>query len=257
MAVATDVLERIRAMEAVDIVQGAQDVAPDRIQRTPQRWSDPIRAGVSYFRIPDERMERGRITLMENGQNATERVMYRDYVMLRQYGGYHGASHPADWQRNDVYLGIITSGGLSEFDAAQIIDLTWYVRPGRNATDSHRHIWRDIDRLIAQGIPEQDAVYAVIPQIAGYDLTLHTCEKCGPERRFRDAEAVRHHRAVMHKDDVQTIGTRDAIAQAITAGGGNMDKLVDVMAQLVEQLAAQNGAPRRGRPPKAADDAAE
>lgn len=253
-----DARDRIRDMEMLPDIQGVEDAAPERIQRVPQKWSDPVRAGVSYFRVPDDRMPRGRITLMQNGQNATERVMYRDYQLLRQYGGYHGASHPADWQRNDVYLGIIADGGIGEFDAEQILDMTWHYRPGRNASESHRLIWRAIDRLTAQGMLEADAVYAVMPQIEGHDLTVQTCEKCGPEKRFRDAEAVRHHRAVMHKDDVQTLGTRDAIASAIQAGGSGLEKLVEqVMAQnalLMEMLQQQNGASRRGRPPKASDD---
>lgn len=256
---AIDARDRIREMELIPDIQGVTDAALERIQRVPEKWSDPVRAGVSYFRIPDDRMERGRITLMQNGQNATERVMYRDYQLLRRYGGYHGASHPADWQRNDVYLGIIMDGGLGEFDAEQIIDMTWHCRPGRTASDSHRHIWRSIDRLIERGASEEDAVLTIMPQLMGRDLSRHTCEKCGPERLFRDAESVRHHRAVMHKDDVQTLGTRDAIAAAIQAGGNGVEKLIEqVMAQnamLIEMLQQQNGsAPRRGRPPKTPDD---
>ena len=248
---AIDVHDRLRAMEATESVQGWNEVAPERAERVPVRWQDPVHAGVSYFRIPDARMERGRITLLENGANATERVMYRDYAMLSRYGNYHGANHPADWQRTDVYLGIIYSGGLHEFDAEQIMDMTWHYRPGRDASQSHRLIWEKIDRLVAEGYEESEAVYAVMPQLAGRDLTVQTCEKCGPRRFFRDAEAVRSHRSIMHKDDVQTMGTRDAIAQALQAGGGNMDQLITVMAQLVEQLAAQNAAPKRGRPPTA------
>ena len=70
----------------------------------------------------------------------------------------------------------------------------------------------------------------------------------------------------MHKDDVQTMGTRDAIAQALQAGGGGggIDKLAESMAALVEQnrmlmemLAGQNATPRRGRPPKAPSDGVE
>jgi hypothetical protein len=256
---AVDIHERIRAIEAVESVQGVHDLAPERAERTARNWSDPVRAGVSYFRIPDRRMPRGRITLLENGQNAMERVMFREYVILQRYGGYHGANHPADWQRNDVYLGIIQRGGLHEFDAEQIVELTWHYRPGREATQSHRLIWAEIDKMIAQGIAEPDAIVAVIPQVAGRDLTIQTCEACGPDRRFKDAESVRQHRAIMHKEDVQTVGTRDAIVQALQAGGGSgsgMDRLADSMAALVEQnrvlmemLTAQNGAPRRGRPP--------
>lgn len=261
---AVDIQARMRALEDLEPVQGLSEIGAERADRTARNWTDPVRAGVSYFRIPDRRMERGRITLMENGANAMERVMYREYTMLQRYGGYHGASHPADWQRVDVYLGIIQRGGLHEFDAQQIIDLCWHYRPGRDATDSHRLIWRDIDRLIDQGLSEQDAVYTVMPQMAGRDLTIQTCEACGPERRFSTAESVRQHRAIMHKADVQTLGTRDAIAQAIQqgsgGGAGDMTQLIDVMTQLVQQLAAaqsQPDAPRRGRPPKASADDAE
>lgn len=261
---AVDIHARMRAMEDLEPVQGLSEIGAERADRTARNWSDPVRAGVSYFRIPDRRMERGRITLMENGQNAMERVMYREYVMLQRYGGYHGASHPADWQRVDVYLGIIQRGGIHEFDAQQIIDLCWHYRPGRDATDSHRLIWRDIDRYIDQGMSEQDAVYTVMPQLVGRDLTIQTCEACGPERRFSTAESVRQHRAIMHKADVQTLGTRDAIAQAIqqgsSGGGADMTQLIDVMTQLVQQLAATQStpdAPRRGRPPKASADDAE
>jgi hypothetical protein len=227
-----DIHERIRAIESVEPVQGVHDLAPERADRTARNWQDPVRAGVSYFRVPDRRTARGRITLLENGANAMERVMYREYVMLQRYGGYHGANHPADWQRNDPYLGIIQRGGIHEFDAEQILDLTWQYRPGREATQSHRILWEQIDALIAQGVPEADAILTVIPQLAGRDLTIQTCEACGPDRRFRDAESVRQHRSIMHKDDVQTVGTRDAIAQALQSSGGNMDQLITVMAQL-------------------------
>jgi hypothetical protein len=249
-------------MEFVDAVQGVEDMAPDRVERRPRKWSDPVRAGASYFRVPDRRMPRGRITLLENGQNATERVMYRDYQLLRQYGSYHGANHPADWQRNDVYLGIVMDGGLAEFDAPQILDQTWHVRPGPDASQSHRLIWQEIDRQIANGMDEPDAIVAIIPQLAGHDITPAACEAC-PGRPFRDAEAVRKHRSVMHRDDVQTMGTRDAITQALQAGSGSasLDKLADAMTAMLEQnrllmemVAGQSGAPRRGRPPKAVSD---
>lgn len=267
-AAPTDVQERIRAMESVDAVQGWHELAPDRIERAPRKWSDPVRSGVSYFRVPDARMARGRITLLANGQNAMERVMYRDYQLLRQYGSYHGANHPADWQRTDVYLGIIYDGGLHEFDADQIIELCWQYRPGREASQSHRLIWAEVDRLIGQGMTEMDAVYATMPQIAGRDLARQTCEACGPDRLFKDADAVRQHRSVMHKEDVQTFGTRDAIAQALQAGGGGagIDRLAEAMSALVEQNAAlmqmllaqqSDQAPRRGRPPKPSTDDVE
>jgi hypothetical protein len=168
-----DLLERgQKAVEVLgcvveqDIQVEGQDRRPfelgsDRIERMPTRWTDPVRAGVSYFRVPDKRMPRGRITLMENGQNATERVMYRDYQLLRQYGGYHGANHPADWQRTDVYLGIVHAGGIGEFDAEQVMDNWWHLRPGRDASGSHRLIWGEIDRLIGGGVPEEDAILTV------------------------------------------------------------------------------------------------
>lgn len=265
MPTPTDVHERIRAMESVESIDGVHDLAQERAEQRPRKWSDPVRAGVSYFRVPDRRMARGRITLLENGQNATERVMYRDYQLLRQYGGYHGANHPGDWQRNDVYRGIIYDGGLHEFDAPQIMELCWHLRPGIDASDSHRVIWRDVDRLIGQGTEEADAIVAVMPQLAGVKIEKASCEAC-PGRQFKDGEAVRQHRSVMHKEDVQTMGTRDAIAQALQAGSGSsgLDKLADAMTAMVEQnrllmemMAAQNAPARRGRPAKTNDDDTE
>lgn len=253
MAVATDIQERIRALEAVDAVQGVTDVGDGgRIQREPRVWRDPVRAGVAYFRAPDERMPRGRIILQQNGQNATERVMYRGWTMLRQYGDYHGAGHPADWQHTDPHLAIIQRGGIVEFDAPQILDLQWHYRPGPGATRSHLLLWREIDRLIDQGMTEDDAVATVMPQVAGVDRTVRTCEACGPDRRFRDAESVRAHRSVMHPDDVQAVGTREAISQALQSGTGGMEKLIEQMAAqnalLMEMLAAQQGGRRGARP---------
>lgn len=259
----TDVQERIRALEAVDAVQGVTDLGSDRIQREPRIWRDPIRSGVAYFRIPDQRMPRGRIALLQNGQNAMERVMYRGQVMLNRYGDYRGAGHPADWQHTDPYLAIIQRGGGFEFDAAQIIDLQWHYRPDIAATRSHRLIWDEIDRLIRQGASEDDAVLEVVPQLAGVDRTIQTCEACGPDRRFRDAESVRMHRSIMHPSDVQSVGTREAIAQALQAGGGSMERLIEqVMTQnalLTEMLnASQNGGARRGgRPSKSPTDDSE
>lgn len=243
---AIDIQERLRAMEEIGSVQGLTDLAQDRIEQVPRVWADSVRAGVSYFRVPDQRMPRGRIALLQNGANATERVMYRGYQMLQQYRSYRGANHPADWQMTDPYLAIVQRGGLHEFDAEQIIDLQWQYRPGRTAPASHRLIWEKIDALIAGGASEAEAVYAVLPQIEGHDLTRHACETC-PGRLFRDAENVRHHRAVMHKADVQTLGTRDAIAQALQAGGSDMGQLIGALTALVEQLAAQQAeaSPRR------------
>lgn len=257
MPVPTDIQERIRGMEAIATVDGLTELDTGRVQRVPRKWHDPVRAGVAYFRLPDSRMPRGRIELLQNGQNALERVMYRGQEMLARYGGYHGAGSEADWQFNDKFLAIIMDGGLHEFDREQIVDLFWHYRPGRDAPRSHRLIWEQIDRLIGQGLSEDEAVLTVMPQIDGVDRTPQTCEACGPDRYFRDAESVRRHRSVMHPDDVQTVGTREAIAQAISAGSGSaaLDKLADAMAAMVEQnrqlmelLAAQN-APRRGRPP--------
>ena len=252
MPIPTDIQERIREMEAVAQVEGLQEIRSDRIQRTPQRWSDPIRAGVSYFRVPDRRMKRGRITLLENGQNATERVMYRDYQLLRQYGSYKGANHLADWQRTDVYLALVMRNALHEFDAEQIIDLAWHVRPNIDSSKSHHLIWEKIDALVASGLAEADAIVAILPQLEGRDLEPAVCEAC-PGRIFPSAEGVRQHRSVMHREDVQTMGTRDAIAQAIRGGGNTeltaaLTALVEQNRQLMELLASQN-APRRGRPP--------
>ena len=46
-------------------------------QRTADNWSDPIRAGLSYYRRPDIRMPRGRIVFLQNGGKSLCRVLGR------------------------------------------------------------------------------------------------------------------------------------------------------------------------------------
>lgn len=232
-------------------------------QRTADNWQDPVRAGLSYYRVPDRRMPRGRITLLQNGMNAMEMMEYRAYQSLRaQYGGYKSANQVGDWQRSDPYLGIVQRRGLHEFDALQIHENKWHHAPSQDATTTHLVIWQQITARIDAGADRESAILAVLPQLAGWDLAEYPCSLC-PRRvggPFATLDGLESHRSVMHRENVQTEGTRDAVAAALQTSGGDMTKLIEALSAVAAGLAAQQVAtaalpeqPKR-RPSKATDD---
>ncbi len=233
-------------------------------QRTADNWADPVRAGVSYYRVPDRRMPRGRITLLQNGNNAMEMIEHRGYQSLRpKYGGYKSANQIGDWQRSDPYLGIVQRGGLHEFDAQQIHDLKWHHTPTQDATTTHLVVAQHIQSRVNAGATRDEAILAVLPQLAGWDIAEYPCALCpgrigGPFATLANLEA---HRSVQHRENVQTEGTRDAVAAALQTSGGDMSKLIEALTAVAAGLAAQQVAnaaipeqPKRGpgRPPKSA-----
>lgn len=238
----------------------------ERTQRTADNWQDPVRAGLSYYRVPDRRMQRGRITMLQNGNNAMEMIEHRGYQSLRStYGGYKSANQIGDWQRTDPYLGIVQRGGLHEFDAQQIHDLKWHHQPTDDSGTTHRLIWLKIQQQMALGLDHDTAVLAVLPQLAGWDLAEYPCKLC-PNRvggAFTSAQSLEGHRSVVHKENVQTEGTRDAVAAALSTAGSGTTDLVAAITALVQQMATQQAAamvaeqPKRGRPPKPAEGDAE
>lgn len=251
-----EVRARIAAATASDLpsFEGNRGVDDGEAQRTAENWLDPIRAGLAYYRMPDKRMPRGRIVLLQNGMNAMEMIQYRDRQALSRYGGYHGANQINDWQRTDPFLGIVQRGGIHEFDAEQILELGWHFEPGDGAGGAHRFLWARIWPRIDAGESREEAVCAVMPQLEGHDLADYPCALC-PGRHFIRAEHRDAHRSVMHKENVQTEGTRDAVAAALATSGSNMGDLVSAITLLVEQMAAQRAEqmadqPRRGRAPK-------
>jgi hypothetical protein len=257
-----EVRARIAAATASDLpsFEGNRGIDDGEPQRVAENWLDPIRAGLAYYRMPDRRMPRGRIVLLQNGMNAMEMIQYRDRQTLSRYGGYHGANQINDWQRTDPFLGIIQRGGIHEFDAEQIIDMQWHYEPGPDAGGAHRWLWERIGNLMQRdGLSREEAVCRVMPQLAGYDLEDYPCALC-PGRHFTQPEHRDAHRSVMHPDNVQTEGTRDAVAAALATSGSNMGDLVSALTLLVEQMAADRQAQmatepaRKGRAQKAATD---
>ncbi len=252
--------EAIAAQNESPAAAGLQELDA-ATQRTAENWSDPVRAGLSYYRVPDQRMPRGRITLLQNGNNAIEMIEYRDYQSLRsRYGGFKSANQIGDWQRNDPYLGIVQRNGLHEFDPQQVHDLKWHHAPTRDSSTSHLVIWQRIQARLDAGMDREAAILAVLPQLEGWDLAEYPCALC-PGRvggAFATPETLEAHRSVMHKENVQTEGTRDAVSAALQTSGSNMGDLVSALTLLVEQMAAQQVAaaaieqPKRsaGRPQK-------
>lgn len=251
-----EVRARIAAATANDLpsFEGNRGIDDGEPQRQAENWMDPVRAGLSYYRMPDRRMPRGRIVLLQNGMNAMEMIQYRDRQALGRYGGYHGANQINDWQRTDPYLGIVQRGGIHEFDAEQILEMQWQFPPGQDAGGAHRFLWERIGGLMRAGLSQDDAILNVMPQLAGHDLNDYPCALC-PGRHFTKPEHRDAHRSVMHKENVQTEGTRDAVAAALATSGSNMGDLVSAITLLVEQMAQQQALAmveptRRGRTPK-------
>lgn len=232
------------------------------VQRTADNWQDPVRAGLSYYRIPDRRMPRGRITLLQNGGNAMEMIEHRGYQSLRSvYGGFKSANQMGDWQRTDPYLGLVQRNGLHEFDGAQIQSLKWHHLPNADSTQSHRLVWQKIAAVMGAGADRETAILTVLPQLEGFDLGEYPCKLC-PNRvggAFTTPESLEAHRSVMHEQNVQTEGTRDAVAAALQSSGTNMNDLVGALTALVSQMAQQQAtalvadAPKRSRTPKPAE----
>lgn len=232
-------------------------------QMVAKGWSDPRAAAVGYWRIPDDRMPRGRITLSQCGINAYERTR-RDYVELTKYGTFKSNGGPGSWQPwRDPWLGIVQSrrNGLAEFDAQQIIDLGWHRRPKRSDHESHKQIWRKIDDLMERGLDERAALDRVFPQLVGIEFTDVGCGLC-PGRVFANTDLLHRHESIVHKEAVASRQTREAISLAVSEAGGDNAKLMAVITEAIAALArnaAQAEAPKRARgakpEPSSGDDA--
>lgn len=243
-------------VDVVGSIDGFQELPESRLITS--RWNDPRAGSVGYWRVRDDRMTRGRITLLPYGRNAGERQdREQDYVQLRRYGSYKSNDAPGSWQPwRDPFLAIIQRGGIVEFDAQQIKDLGWHRRPVRNAYQSHRELWAKIDALMATGLSEREAIDQVMPALAGVIFEDAPCELC-PGKIFSSLALKHRHDSIVHKEEVRSRETREAIAQAISESGGQNADLLSAITQAIQALAAnQTGAseaPRRGRPPKAID----
>lgn len=243
----------------IGTIDGVADV--DAARLITHKWNDPRAGSLGYWRLPDDRMPRGRISLLQYGRNASDRLD-REIEQLRKYGAYKSNDRPGSWQPwKDPFLALVQRNGLPEFDAQQLVDLGWHRRPGRNAYQSHREIWRKVDELIERGMDEIDARNRVMPQLIEHDVADVSCELC-PGKTFsglspRVATALKHrHDSIVHKEEVRSRETRDAIAQAVSESGGQNADLMAVIAEAIKMLAANQGSEAKrgpGRPPKAAE----
>lgn len=225
--------------EDVDLdTQYAEGVNTVSEIETANRWTDPRNAALGYWRVPDDRMPRGRITLLQYGHNSMERID-RGHQRLPRYGTYKsdgGAGAWKPWQ--DPFLGIVQRDGLREFDAQQLIELGWYRAPGRLAKSSHRELWKKVTAAMDLGLTQEDAVIHVMPQLAGHDLGEYRCEIC-PDRVFSSTQLLRRHEALSHPEDVRSREIRDSVAGAIRESGGNQQSVVEAIEALVRQMAMQ------------------
>jgi hypothetical protein len=200
-------------------------------------WNDPRNAPIGYWRIPDDRMPRGRITMLQYGQNALERIEREAGVQLRNYGTYKSDGGIGAWKPwTDPFLGIVQRNGLAEFDAQQIVDLGWHRPPTRQSKDSHRAAWKPVQALIDDGMSQDDAVKTVMPQLRGRTLKDYICEFC-PSRRFNTLANLKSHESLMHKDHVLSRGIQEAIVNSQKENGGGQEKIVEAILTLVQQLA--------------------
>lgn len=232
---------RANVDDDVGQIEGFTELAESRI--VPPLWNDPRAATVGYWRCRDDRMPRGRITLLQYGRNAVERQdRESDYEQLRRYGQYKPNDKAGAWQPwRDPFLAIVQRGGLKEFDAYQLVELGWHRRPGRNAYQSHREVWRLIEAEQARGLDEREAVRAVLPQLAEHEFADVPCELC-PGKTFSAlsqaaAVALKHrHDSIVHKEEVRSRETREAIAAAISESGSQNADTQQLLATILDRL---------------------
>lgn len=222
-------------------------------------WNDPRVSPLGYWRIPDDRMtDTGfRITILQYGANSNERTE-RGHEKIPRYGTYKANDSMGQWRPwTDPYLAIVQRGGIREFDAQQIIDLGWQWRPTRQAKDSHKQLWKAVDAAMAGGLSETDAIYAVMPQLRGRDLTAYLCEFC-PGRKFPSSASLHSHQANRHEANVRSKEIQNAITGAMKQSNGGNDELKQAMAVILKLLADRGGEsePEKrgpGRPRKGAE----
>lgn len=206
-------------------------------------WNDPKNAPLGYWRIPDDRMSRGRITTLLYGQNALERLERGDGIQLRRYGTYRSDGPTGSWHPwMDPFLAIVQKGGLHEFDAQQIIDLGWHRPPKRNAKDSHKIVWKPVQALIDLGTDQDEAVRTIMPQLKGRDLKDYACEFCPNRVPFSELAHLKNHESLMHKDHVLSRGIQEAIVNAQKETGSGQGEIVNAILELVKQMAASQPA---------------
>lgn len=251
-------LSRVDVDAEVSNLSGVTELTDQQMRVKGWLTTDPREAPLGYWRLPDARYPRGRITISQYGRNADDQIDREGYQRLRQYGTYKSNGGPGTWQPwRDPFLAIVQRDGLREFDAEQIIELGWHRRARRSDHDSHKAIWQRVDRLMAErGLSERQALDAVFPQLAGRELADVGCSLC-PGRMFATLDQKHRHEAFAHKEEVRSRETRDAIAMAISESGQSSADLLARLTDVVTMLAQQQaGEAKRGpgRPRKDAPD---
>lgn len=235
---AIDYASRADVDTEVASISGVSELTDQQMRAKGWLTTDPREAPVGYWRLPDDRMERGRITLSQYGRNADDQLDREGYTRLRQYGTYKSNGGPGAWQPwRDPWLGIVQRNGLREFDRQQIIDLGWHRRPKRSDHESHRQVWQRIDALMTErGLTEREAIDRVFPQLVGVEFTDVGCNLC-PGRIFATMAQKHKHDAVAHKEEVRSRETREAIAAAISESGQSNAELLAALTNVVTMLA--------------------
>jgi hypothetical protein len=181
-----------------------------------------------YWRKPSGEIVFGSFTT--NGFRVNTR---KRFMPLMEYGEFTNDLHKrTKWDPMlDPYRPILERGGIKEFTREQIVEFGWHRKP-------HHVLAAQIERLVADGIPREQATVAVIPQLAGFERVDVPCSIC-PGRVFNSEDELKRHE-ILHKDDVQTRRLGDAITQALAGGQAaqneTMTPILKMLAEAIQSL---------------------
>lgn len=204
---------------------------------------DPRSVAYGYWRKPD-----GWITFTQYRHNTIDRYR-RHWMSLDQYGEYKLIGQ-AGWDpHHDPFAALVARGGAHELPPDQVLALRWHRRPDRNERGARARVWVLVDQHIRQGLDEQDAVEAVLPQLVPTDWREwrdYRCQFC-PQRVFNTPEDVARHESVMHREDVRSREIRDSISDALAKSGDQQMPMIEAVATVatVMQQMAKDGQDQR------------
>lgn len=212
-------------------------------------------APMGYWRKPD-----GWVTLSQYGDNGTEKKLDREFVRLGKYGTYSSSAIARD---KDPLLPLVLKGGLCELPAEQVKNLGWHRAPDRTAKRSHREVHAMVQAVMQrQGCSHEEAVVAVMPQLAGVDLKDWECVPC-KGRWFPTQGAFENHTTVMHREALQSESIGKAVAAAhgaATGASASNEALLALIAQqgdVIAELKARLDAAEAKAEPKKNGKAAD
>ncbi len=197
---------------------------------------DPRSVAYGYWRKPD-----GWITFTQFRHNTIDRYR-RHWMSLDHYGEFKLIGQ-AGWNpHTDPYAALVARGGAHELPPEQVLALRWHRRPGRNDRGAVSRVWALVDQQIRQGLPEQDAIEAVLPQLVATgwrEWRDYHCQFC-PQRIFNTPEDVARHESVMHRDDVRSREIRDSVSDALAKGSDQQAPLLEAVLAVVAKM-SQDG----------------